>query len=235
MPIIAVVNQKGGVGKSTIAVCLAAELHARGLSVLLADSDPQGSAQGWAALAAEHGRESPTVVGVREGFHRPEQLPKLAKSVDWCLVDCPPYSGPITRAALAIADVALMPCGPGAFDAWALGETLELVTEAHRLRRRLRGVIVLNRVASHTALGASARTALESCGVPILSTELGQRVAYGEAVSAGMGPTQHAPQSKAAGEVRALVDELRKLVVGSRRKRPVRHEKSRPKRQRRVA
>lgn len=220
MAIIAVVNQKGGVGKSTIAVALAAELQSRGQSVLLADADPQASAQAWGAVAAEAGNGAPTVVGVREGFYRADQLPRLAKNYSWTIVDTPPHSGPIMRAALAVANVVLLPCGPGAFDAWSLGETLDILGEAKRAKPRLKSAIVLNRVQRRTALSTGARAALADSGVSILKSELGMRVAYAEAVPAGQGPTTYAPSSRAADEVRALTDEVLRLAgknVGGKR------------------
>ena len=77
---------------------------------------------------------------------------------------------------------------------------------------------MLNRIAANTNLGASAREALADCGIPILRSSLGQRVAFGEAIAAGMGPAQYAPQSKAADETRLLVDELIEVVADIKRK-----------------
>ncbi len=216
--IIAVTQLKGGVGKSTIAVAVAAELAARGANVLVADADPQRSVQGWASLAAETGQLVPTTIGIGSGFHKPEQLPKLARSADWTVIDCPPHNGQLLRASLAIADLALLPSQAGPFDAWALGETIDLITEARRLRPALRAAVVLNRIAVSTNLGASAREALVDCGIPILRSSFGQRVAFGEAIATGMGPAQYAPQSKAAEETRALVDELVEVIADIKRK-----------------
>lgn len=211
MHVLSVVALKGGVGKSTIATAIASELAARGRRVLLADTDEQATAQAWGVVATGKNKPRPTVTKMLNGFHRDSQLPALAAKYDWTLVDTPPHAGPIMRAALMVADIALLPTIPGAADAWALGETITVVRDAQQVRKNLRAAIVLNRVARHTALGAGARAAIGECGLPILKTELGVRVAYSEALAAGLGPTSYAPTSPAAEEIRALVNELERL------------------------
>jgi chromosome partitioning protein len=210
MNIIALVNQKGGVGKSTLATALGVELTVRGSRVLLGDADPQASTQGWAALAANAGSPMPVVVGLGDGFHRPGQLDSLANGYDFVLIDCPPHSGPIMRAALAVCDLALMPVVAGAFDAWALGDSLELVEQARMIRPELRAAVVLNRATKRRA--ETARQMLANCGAFVLETWLGQRVDMSDAVAAGQGPTTYAPRGKAAGELRAVCDELLEML-----------------------
>jgi chromosome partitioning protein len=214
MPVISVVALKGGVGKTTIALSLAAEFRVRGFSVLLADADPQGSSLAWGSAATDTAKAkipSPTVVGVRDGFYRPDQLPKLAASYDWTIIDTPPHAGPILRASLAVADLAILPCGPGALDAWALGDTVKIIEEARRARPGLKAVIVLNRVQKRTAIGLGAREALTDAGIPATAAWLGFRVTFAEAVAAGLGPTTYQPKGPAADEVRALCDETMAL------------------------
>ena len=215
--IVAFVGQKGGVGKSTGAVCVAAELMRRGRSVLLVDADPQGTARTWGEVAAESGRPSPTVAAMGATMHRPDQLPRLRASFDAVVVDCPPRAGDIQRAALMVADVAVVPCGPSAADAWALAGSLELVAEARALRPELVAVVLLTRVQSHTALGRGAREVLAEGGLPVLRASLGYRVAYAEAVAAGAGVTDYAPGDVAGSEVRGLVDELEQLLGKARK------------------
>jgi chromosome partitioning protein len=212
--LLAVVQQKGGVGKSTTAVAVAAELQARGHSVLLVDADPQGSARTWAAVAAEQGHPTPTTVAMDATLAQPGQLPKLAPSFAHTVLDVPPRSGAVQRAALMVADVALLPCGAGALDAWALTETVELVREAQAVRPELVAAVLLTRVQSGTALGRGARAVLSEAGLPVLHTELGLRVAFVEALAAGLGVGAYAPGSPAALEVAALVAELLALDAG---------------------
>lgn len=211
--IVALTGQKGGAGKSTVAVNLAAEAVARGLRVLLVDADPQATARTWAAVAARHGHPIPTIVAMGAEMHRPEQLPQLARGYDLAVVDCAPRADETQRAALLVADLAVLPCGPSAFDAWALTSSLDLVQEARRLRPDLAAAVLVTRKQGRTALGQGARDVLASGGLPVLASELGYRVAYQEAAASGQGVSTYAPRGEAAAEVRALLDEV--LALGA--------------------
>jgi chromosome partitioning protein len=212
--IISLAGQKGGTGKSTTAVCLASEWHSRGRKVLLVDADPQGSTSTWAAVATEAQHASPTVVAMGNGMHRPDQLPALAASHDFALIDLPPRHGDIQRSALMVADLVLIPCGPSAPEAWALAATLDLIEEARVVRPDLQVAVLITRKVARTTLGAQAREVLSASQLRILSTELGYRVSYQEALAAGLGVTGYDPSCAAAIEIRALVDELERLSHG---------------------
>jgi chromosome partitioning protein len=206
--IVALTGQKGGVGKSTIAICLAAEALARGRSVLLVDADPQGTARTWGDVAAETGRPSPTVIAMGATMHHPGQLPQVAAPYDVVVIDCPGKFGDVQRSALMVSDVALLPCGPSAPDAWALATSLELLAEARALHPALQAAIVLTRKQGRTAVGRGARDVLTNSGLPVLASELAYRVSFQEALAAGQGVTTYAPRDAASTELRALYDEL---------------------------
>lgn len=210
--IIVLAGQKGGAGKSTVAVSLAAEALSRGLRVLLVDADPQGTARTWGAVASEAGQEAPTVVAMGADLHRPGQLDALAAGFDLAVIDCPPRHTEAQRAALMVGDLALMPSGPSAHDAWALAESVELVKSAQQVRPKLKAAALVTRKVPGTVIGKTAREALEGVGLPILKAELGFRVAYQEAPAAGLGVAQYAPGSEAAAEVVALTTEALELV-----------------------
>lgn len=212
MKVIVLAGQKGGSGKSTVAISLASESLARGLRVLLVDTDPQGTARTWGAVAGEAGHLAPTVVSMGADLHRPGQLPALAKGFDVAVIDCPPRHTEAQRAALMVADLALLPSGPSAHDAWAMAESVELVKAAQRVRPQLKAAALVTRKVPGTVIGAGAREALEGAGVPLLRAELGFRVAYQEAPAAGLGVAQYAPTSEAAAEVRELTTEVLGLV-----------------------
>lgn len=216
--IVSLAGQKGGVGKSTLAVCLAAEGVERGLSVLLVDADPQGTARTWGDVAAESSLPVPTIVAMGPTMHRPGQLDRLVSGRDLVVIDCPPRHGDVQRSALMVSDIALLPCGPTPADAWALASSIELVTEAQTVRPSLQAFVVITRKQARTAVGKSAREALESeSGLPVLRSELGYRVAFQEALAAGRGVTTYAPHDPASAELRAVLDEVLSLSRGKRR------------------
>jgi chromosome partitioning protein len=214
--IVTLVGQKGGIGKSTTAICLAMAARERGSEVLLVDADPQGTVRTWSEVANENGLSVPTVIAMGAAMHRPGQLDVVARGYDLTLIDCPPRYGDIQRSALMIADAALLPCGPSAADAWALTTSVELVNEALTLRESLKACIAITRKQGRTVLGKSARSVLEQSGLPVLDAELSYRISYQEALAAGSGVTRFCPRDPAAREVRALLDELERFVHGEK-------------------
>lgn len=210
--ILACCGQKGGTGKSTVAICLASELLARGRRVLLVDADPQRSASTWAAVAKEHQRAAPTLLVMGAQMHTAGQLDAVARAYDCTIIDCPPSNGEIQRSALMVASLALLPCGPSAFEAWALADSLDLARAAQRFHRKLRVAVLINGAKTGTRIAKGARSVFADTGVTVLRTELGDRVAYEEAPAAGVGVAQYLPTSEAAAEVRALTDEILTLL-----------------------
>ncbi|HEV8176534.1 MAG TPA: ParA family partition ATPase [Gemmatimonadales bacterium] len=216
---IALAGQKGGAGKTTTALALACEWHARGHAVLLVDADPQGTARTWAAVAAEAGTPAPTVIAMGEGMHRPGQLDTVSVPYDLVVIDCPGRHDTAQRSALLAADMAILPCGPSAADVWSLDASAALVGAARAARagRALDAAVLITRRVRGTLIGAGARAACESVGLPVLDSELGFRVAYQEAPAAGLGVAAYDVGGEAAREVRRLCDELdRRLGIMTR-------------------
>lgn len=209
MPTIAVLGEKGGAGKSTVAINVAAELAARGARVLLVDCDPQGTAIEWASLGAEAGHTGPRTIALGDNVRG--ELARLAEEHEWTIVDLPGRSSKRSAAAVMVADLALLPCAPSPLDAWALGSTVALLANARELRPELLVSVLVNK-ADRTTLAANTREAIEALGVPVLEATLGSRVAFAEAIASGQGVTAYAPGSVAADELRRLVDELEALL-----------------------
>jgi chromosome partitioning protein len=214
--IVTLLGQKGGVGKSTTAICLAMEAFERGSKVLLVDADPQGTLRTWSEVALENDQSVPNVIAVDASMHRPGQLDALAAGHDWTFIDCPPRHGDVQRSALMVADLALLPCGPSASDVWALSSSLELVESARALRPSLVAAILISRKQPRTSLGKDARSVLEKSGVRVLDSELFYRVAYQEAVAEGAGVTSRR-RDPAGKEVKRLFEEVEKLVYAEKK------------------
>lgn len=223
---VALLGQKGGTGKSTLAVCLAVEAAARGYSTLLVDADPQQTALRWAHLATHQEKPVPPVVAMGAGMHSRGQLPRIAASYEIVFIDCPGRAGDVQRSALAVTSLALLPCGPTAFDAWALGESAEVAREAQGIRPELQVAVVLTRK-QRTAASAAARGVLLKAGLPVLQAEIGHRNDFALAVAFGQGVTTFAPRSVAAEETRRLFDELRKMTNLSEKKHGQQQEEER--------
>src|SRR5690348_5073204 len=208
--IIAVVNQKGGAGKTTIALNLAAAFAAERQRVLLIDADPQQTAQDWAAI-----RQSPPpfqVVGlVKPVLHR--DLPKMAADYDQVVIDGAPRNYEVARSAIAAADLVLIPVQPSGADFWASRETVGLVKEMLTIKETQKSVFVVSRKIGRTVLGRDISEALAEFGIPILHAGTTQRVAYAEALTEGTTVIEQQPNGPAADEIRAIASELQGVVV----------------------
>ena len=125
--IIGVLNQKGGVGKTTLAVNLAATIASSTARVLLVDADPQGSALAWSS-AREIEPLFPVVGMAKPSLHR--DLPKLAADYEFVLIDGAPRVNDLGRSAILASDFVLIPVQPSPYDIWAAADTVQLIRGA---------------------------------------------------------------------------------------------------------
>ena len=135
--IFALLNQKGGVGKTTLATHIAGELAMRGLHVILLDADPQGSSLDWTQRRSQQGlpRLFSTVGLARETLH--QEAPELARRADHVIIDGPPRIAALARSALLAAERVLIPVQPSPYDLWASAEMVALIREAQVFRPAL--------------------------------------------------------------------------------------------------
>lgn len=211
--IVALLNQKGGVGKTTLALNLAGAWAAQGRRVMVVDADPQGSALDWSAKRAQAGlpRRFAVMGLARETLHR--EAPDLARGLDHLVIDGPPRVASLMRSALLAADLALIPAQPSPFDGWASEEMLRLLAEAQGFRPDLIGRFVLNRCAARTVIARRTAETLTKSEPPALRARIGQRVVFAEAAQTGQ-LVDEAPQgAPAAREIRALADEIDRAIA----------------------
>ncbi len=203
--IISVQNQKGGVGKTTLAIHISHALCLLGYRVLLIDADPQGSARDWAASRQNEPLFS--VMGIdRPSIHK--EIPLISPNYDHILIDGPPRVTDLARSAIVAADLVLVPVQPSPYDVWAAKEVIDLIEEASVFKESLKSVFVVNRKIANTAIGRDVNEALASYQIPVLKSHITQRVSFAESAGTGQTVLEIEPNGQASQEIKAVVNEL---------------------------
>jgi chromosome partitioning protein len=199
--IIGVLNQKGGVGKTTISVNLAHALSLMGHRILLVDADPQGSALAWSAVRAEEPL-FPVVGMPKPTLHR--DLPSIACDYAHVVIDGAPRVNELCRAAILASDGIIIPVQPSPYDVWASEEVVNLIREARVYKEGIRAAFAINRKIVNTAIGRDVVSALAAYDMPVLDAVLCQRVIFAESATQGRTVFETDPTSLAATEIRQL-------------------------------
>lgn len=212
MVIYSFVNQKGGVGKTTLAISVAAEQARRGARVLLIDADPQGSALDW---QAQRGRlEHPpllTVVGFpRDTIHR--EIDQLGAGYDTIVIDAPGRIEAVARAVIMASDVVVIPVQPSPYDVWASADVLALLEQSQVYRPELTAAWVINRKIVGTSIGRDIKTQLADYGPQLLEATVAQRVIFSEAAARGLAVHETEPGGIADTEIRDITTELEAIT-----------------------
>lgn len=204
--IVAVVNSKGGVGKSTLAGSMAAWLHELGHAVVLADCDSQNSSSEWIAEAAPGVR----IARYENADEVLEGLPQLRKEADYVVCDGPGSQTETSRALLLWADLAVIPCKASMFEARALAKNTAFVRQAQTIRKGLpHAVAVLSMVGKDFRLTKDMRDAAAALKLVLASTHITLRQAYADAPGQSTLVWKMGYREKeAAREVTALFREL---------------------------
>ena len=210
MKVIAVLNQKGGSGKTTIATHLARALQLQGSSVLLVDSDKQGSARDWSAVD-----ESNPVTVI--GLDRPT-LDRDLKNIsdkDFVVIDGSPQATDLAVSAIKAADFVLIPVQPSPYDIWATSDLVDLVKQRIEMTdNKLKSAFVVSRAIKNTKIGTEVSEVLTEYGLPVLDAKIVQRIAYPN--SAAIGKTVFETESKtsdAVAEMNALATEVKSYLM----------------------
>ncbi len=203
--IFGILNQKGGVGKTTLSVNLAAALAHQGYRVLLIDADPQGSSLDWAAARKDEPLFS--VVGLpRATLHK--EMAAIGHGYDHIIIDGPPRVTDLARSAIMASDVIVIPVQPSPYDIWAAEEVIKLIDEAKIFKENIKSCFVVNRKIANTAIGRDVKEALSTYPVHVLESSIIQRVVFAEAVVQGKAVYEIESGKNAALEINAVLNEL---------------------------
>ena len=209
--IIAIVQTKGGVGKTTLTVNLAVERALRAKrDVLLVDADEQGTASDFSAIRAERlGQTGYSAVQLTGNAVR-NQVLAMKKKFDDILIDTGGRDTHALRASLTVADVALVPFQPRSFDVWTLDKVASLIEEAKGFNPKLRAFALLNCAdPSGSDNVAAAVTLAEHPGIAYLDAPLGRRKAFPNANAVGLSVLEASPiDRKACDELTRLAEKL---------------------------
>lgn len=205
--ILAVVNMKGGTGKSTVATNLAACFAAYGTDVLLVDADPQASALAWQRDRPAH-VPPVSVIGLPvTNLHR--EIPRFEAKYPVILIDGGGQITATSKAAVAVANFLLVPTEASTPDIRSTERFFtHVVEEVAAIKGQVAAAILVTKVKTRTTVNAAGQVQIKALGYPVLASVLAHRVTYPEAFSKGMSVVEYDPQSKAAEEVLALYREL---------------------------
>ena len=202
--IVSFLIQKGGVGKSTLSINAADYLHRQGHSVLLIDADEQGTSSDWVARRDEP--SFPVIALSRENMAK--EIMGHAMNYDYVVIDGPPRAQKISRAIIIASDLVVMPIEPSGASDWASESTIAQVREALDYKPDLKSCFLVSRMIANTVIGKAIREHVAEYNIPILQRCIVNRVPYAEALTLGQSIFEHAPNSEAANDITAMMQEI---------------------------
>lgn len=206
MKTIALIAQKGGTGKTTVALSVAVAAAQAGLTTLVIDLDPQATACNWKDRRKQ---DNPLVIDAQPA-RLGSALEKAEEGgVDLVLIDTPARSEQSALAAAKVADLVLIPCRPQAYDLETIPNTRELLA----LAGEKPAVAILNAVPAYGSRQHQARRLLDRLGVPVCPHTIGNRAAFGDAGALGQTPIEYDPRSKASEECRQVYKYVMRLLA----------------------
>lgn len=208
MFVISILNQKGGVGKTTIATHLATYFHMNGYKTLLVDGDTQGSARDWSAARENEDDDIVPVVGI----DRPT-IDKDIKHVtdkDIIIIDGAPQAADLAISAIKASNLILIPVQPSPFDIWATNDLCSLVKQRIEITDgKVQAAFIVHRVITGTNLGKEIRDVLADFNLPVLESQVSQRIIFAKCAINGKTALHFKNTEKdAAREIENLAQEI---------------------------
>ena len=205
MPLIALVGNKGGAGKTTLTVNVASGL-ARQSKVVVVDADPQGSSLQWRAFSSRD--DTVPVIAAVEQLE--DQAKGLLEEYQYVVIDCPPSVHAVqTTTVLGFSDIALVPVQPSPVDLWATVHIEEAVQKARNSNTNLNALLVINQLEPRTTLSRLVREALSEIALPVANTALRRRAIYRSSALEGKSVFDMGSRGRdAANELEELIQEV---------------------------
>jgi chromosome partitioning protein len=209
--VIGILNPKGGAGKTTLAIHLARALHLAGESVLLVDSDPQGSARDWNEAAGE-GMGFPVV-----GIDRPtldKDIAALSSGYQWVIIDGAAKLEKMSASAVKASDLVLIPVQPSPLDIWACAELVEMIQARHTVTDGVpTAAFQITRAKKGTQLAREVADAVSEYGFPIMNGAIIDRTIFARSLADGRTALDDEPDGPAAWEIRHLMKQIKEAFA----------------------
>lgn len=205
MKTIAILNQKGGVGKTTLSINLARAIQLAGCKVVLIDADPQGSSRDW--NSANDGKILPVLGLDRKTI---EADIKNIQGYEYAIIDGAPQLREMAVAAIKAADIVLIPVQPSPLDIWATSDLIELIKERQAIADKPKAAFIVSRQIQNTQVGKDVRDVLTQSGIKVFENGTFQRVAYSDSLATGS--TALDITGKAKEEIESITKELWEFI-----------------------
>lgn len=203
MKVYAIISQKGGTGKTTIALNLAIIAESRGLTTLLIDIDPQASASQW---GNSREKETPFIISAQAS--RINDVIKIAKenSVDVVIIDTAPHSDSTALTAIRASDLVLIPCRPSVLDLRAIAQSVDIVALTKK-----KAVVIINAAPPRGMLSNEAKEVVSQYDVIVAPVIITHRAAFYHSLTEGKTVQEFDPFGKATKEIIELYDFIEKI------------------------